>query len=245
MQRQSVEAIAGADGAVHQGRQPVALQAITLDDVELAVWQRSLDAPWWTWLQAWPADRLPACRTTLEAGEAAAALRAACDAAGARAAPWCDSFIEDASTLTRLFASVAGCDTVHLRLDVTDGDGCRRWHRDCVPTRLVCTYRGPGTQWVPPAIGDVVLVHADDDVPQALALPLGHVAVFKGCGWPGRGDDRGIVHRSPRIAGSGQVRLVLVLDPRSPSSCPPAVVYPAGRACVTARSPLGYFGAST
>jgi hypothetical protein len=38
------------------------------------------------------------------------------------------------------------------------------------------------------------------------------VALFKGCGWPGQAHDVGIVHRSPRIAGTGITRLVLVLD---------------------------------
>jgi hypothetical protein len=45
-----------------------------------------------------------------------------------------------------------------------------------------------------------------------MALQAADVALFKGCGWPGQAHDGGIVHRSPRIAGTGLARLVLVLD---------------------------------
>jgi hypothetical protein len=101
---------------------------------------------------------------------------------------------------------------VRLRLDAVTGDACRRWHRDCVPLRLICTYRGPGTQWVPPAWGDAVIAQPDADTAQALSFQAGDVALFKGCGWAGQTHDGGIVHRSPRIAGTGITRLVLVLD---------------------------------
>jgi hypothetical protein len=97
-------------------------------------------------------------------------------------------------------------------LDAIAGDACRRWHRDCVPLRLICTYRGPGTQWVAPALGDAVMARPDDDAPQAIAFDTGDGALFKGCGWPGQPHDGGVVHRSPRIAGTGITRLVLVLD---------------------------------
>jgi hypothetical protein len=95
---------------------------------------------------------------------------------------------------------------------------CRRWHRDCVPLRLICTCRGPGTLWMPPPLGPWALAQADDDLEQqAHVFEAGDVALFKGCGWAGQTHDNGIVHRSPRIEGTGQTRLVLVLDPLQPS----------------------------
>jgi hypothetical protein len=45
-----------------------------------------------------------------------------------------------------------------------------------------------------------------------MTLQAADVALFKGCGWPGQPQDEGVVHRSPRIAGTGVARLVLVLD---------------------------------
>ena len=75
----------------------------------------------------------------------------------------------------------------------------------------------PGTQWVPPAEGAKVLSRPDDDPAQALAFEAADVALFKGCGWPGQPHDGGIVHHSPRMAGTGMGRLVLVLDTTWPA----------------------------
>jgi len=126
--------------------------------------------------------------------------------------PTRDAFVEDIAAQVALFASLACCDTVRLRLDVIQGDACRRWHRDCVPLRLICTYRGPATQWVGPELASAVMSAPDDDSQHAQSLATGDVALFKGCGWPGLAHDGGIVHRSPRIGGTGQARLVLVID---------------------------------
>lgn len=57
-----------------------------------------------------------------------------------------------------------------------------------------------------------MLAEPDADASQVMAFETGDVALFKGCGWTGQAHDGGIVHRSPRIAGTGMARLVLVLD---------------------------------
>lgn len=139
-------------------------------------------------------------------------MKASFDACGTPAGRAREALVADIARLVTCFAEVARSHSVRLRLDLVTEDGCRRWHRDCVPLRLVCTYRGPGTQWVPPAWGDAVIAQPDADASQALAFDTGDVALFKGCGWPGQTHDGGIVHRSPRIAGTGLTRLVLVLD---------------------------------
>lgn len=46
-----------------------------------------------------------------------------------------------------------------------------------------------------------------------LALWRRGVGSVKGCGWTRSAYETGIVHRSPRIAGTGLTRLVLVLNP--------------------------------
>jgi len=69
-----------------------------------------------------------------------------------------------------------------------------------------------------PPDGAEVLTRPDDDTPQAMAFRAADVALFRGCGWPGQPHDGGIVHRSPRIAGTGVARLVLVLDAAWPAT---------------------------
>jgi hypothetical protein len=70
---------------------------------------------------------------------------------------------------------------------------------------------------VPPADGAEVLNRPDEDTPQTMAFQAADVALFKGCGWPGQPHEGGIVHRSPRITGTGVARLVLVLDAAWPA----------------------------
>lgn len=200
------------------GRNADMLACIDRPGVELAAWQRGQDPAWAGWLAEVPAEALPACRTAVSPDDAGAALNASCEARGTSAGPARDALVADMARLVRRFAALARTTTVQVRLDRVSGDACRRWHRDCVPLRMICTYRGPGTLWVPPALGAAVLARPDDEVPQALAFEAGDVALFKGCGWAGQSHDAGIVHRSPRIAGTGVTRLVLVLDAARPAT---------------------------
>ena len=198
--------------AVCIGRTLESLASVVQPGVELAAWTREPDPRWTQGLDALPLDAWPACRLQLAPDEARAALNASFDTCGTPRSQARAFFIDDVIRLVACFATLARTPGVRLRLDVVTGDACRRWHRDCVPLRLVCTYRGPGTQWVPPVEGAAVLSRPDDDTPQAMSFQAGDVAVFKGCGWPGHPHEGGIVHRSPRIAGTGVARLVLVLD---------------------------------
>jgi hypothetical protein len=188
------------------------LRDIARPGVELAAWQRNPDPAWAQWLAAMPAAVWPVCRMETTPDDAARALGAHFDASGTPFGESCDAFVADIASLVAKFAALAAARSVRLRLNVVTGDDCCRWHRDCVPLRLICTYIGPGTLWIPPALVAAALAKPDDDAPQVLALEAGDVALFKGCGWPGQGHDVGVVHRSPRIAGTGITRLVLVLD---------------------------------
>jgi len=197
---------------VRIGRSADVLVDITRPGVELAAWQRSPDPAWAKWLAAMPARDLPTCQLEVAPDDADRALNAQFDACGTLSGEPRDAFVADIAGLVARFAALAASRSVRLRLDTVTGDACRRWHRDCVPLRMICTYLGPGTLWVPPAVGATVLAKPDDDAPQALAFEAADVALFKGCGWPGQEHDVGVVHRSPRIAGTGITRLVLVLD---------------------------------
>lgn len=195
-------------------RDPAVLASIHEPGVELALWQRAdgATAPWRGWLDTLSVHALPACRLRLAPEDARAALQLSCDASGTPAGPAREAFVADVVALVDRFAAVSGGRRVQLRLDVVHDDACRRWHRDCVPARLVCTYRGPATQWVTPERGADVIMRPDEDTPHALQMGVMDAALFKGQGWPDHRHDGGIVHRSPRIAGTAQVRLVLVLD---------------------------------
>ena len=70
--------------------------------------------------------------------------------------------------------------------------------------RLICTYRGTGTQYGQSRNGD--------DPKRVFTVPTGSAVLLRGSLWP-QNPDAGLVHRSPPIEGTGETRLVLVLDP--------------------------------
>jgi len=125
--------------------------------------------------------------------------------------------ISDVEALVRIFAKVSGSQNVFIRLEVlAPNDGCSYWHQDCVPLRLVTTYRGPCTQWVHPDHSNATLRRKSADSEHAQSLSLRDVALFKGRGTTEHGDallnHEGIVHRSPCLSGSDVHRVLLVLD---------------------------------
>jgi hypothetical protein len=99
---------------------------------------------------------------------------------------------------------------VSIRLEVIEGNACRKFHSDYVTVRLIATLAGPGTQWLDDGDAARLRAGADPDTLHIRDIATGHVALFKGRAWT---RDRAIVHRSPPIAGTGQCRLVLVIDP--------------------------------
>ena len=106
----------------------------------------------------------------------------------------------DIDALVRRFAALTQAPTVRLRLEVVEGDACRRFHADYTDVRLVTTYAGPGT--------DIRRTPAEDA--PVTRIGTGDIALFKGKLFPG--NPPVLLHRSPPIEGTGERRVVLVLD---------------------------------
>lgn len=193
------------------------LAGIAAPDVALVAWPRVLPPAVAQWLEALPADALPDFRILVDAAAAATAITAnlrACWPAEPPLAAWLG---DDIASLVGQFAHITSEPVVDIRLERITGNACWRFHRDCVAARLLCTYRGPGTQWVPESEAPTALAQQDRYDGQLHELPAHAVAIFKGsCS----GDGAGVLHRSPPIAGSGQARLLLCLNTPSEASPP-------------------------
>ena len=50
---------------------------------------------------------------------------------------------------SHVFGALLGRKHIHAGLSVQRTDGCRKIHTDFVSLRLLCTYAGPGTDWLP------------------------------------------------------------------------------------------------
>jgi hypothetical protein len=88
-----------------------------------------------------------------------------------------------------------------------------RFHVDHVALRLICTYRGQGTQWLPAHLLETSRGEGGNDaVPAAMLheIPSGAIAVMKGRRYPGQ-PDSGLVHRSP-MAGVDSPRILAMVD---------------------------------
>jgi hypothetical protein len=131
--------------------------------------------------------------------------------------PAFENWRADLRQLAALFFSISLGRDVTLRLETTATDGCRRFHVDQTHLRLLCTYRGPGTEWLPDAQVDRVALA--DGAPNAGIVRCGEparfqpfwVGILKGGAYPGNAG-HGLVHRSPPIAGTGQTRVLFCLD---------------------------------
>jgi len=129
---------------------------------------------------------------------------------------------EDIARLVEMFCFLFDLKRVGLRLATLDRAMCPRFHVDRVPCRLVTTYFGAATEWLPHAAVDrsklgpraqgladneCGVFQNSNDIRQ---LCSGDVALLKGESWKGN-ENAGLVHRSPALA-PAQNRLLLTLD---------------------------------
>ncbi|MEG3082998.1 DUF1826 domain-containing protein [Sphingomonas sp. PB2P12] len=185
---------------VHRSQTIDALATILDPAVTLVIWERSSAVPVGS-LAGF--DTIQMTTAIDRAGEALTTALAQHPPAA-----WHAAIAADIATLAAAFAAIMGLSHVVIRLERVIGDACKRWHADYVSVRLICTYRGSGTQWIERSV-------APPDAPAVetrRSLDTGAVGLFKGRVLAG---DQAIVHRSPPIEGTGEERLLLVLD------CPP------------------------
>jgi hypothetical protein len=115
-------------------------------------------------------------------------------------------------------ASIAPNHKLRLSLCKTTEQSCPLFHTDRVPVRLLCTLRGPGTEWLDDAqVNRRALGRGDNRKiagPEATvyaAQPF-QIVLLKGDAGFGT-NNPGIVHRSPAVPGSLDGRWYLRVDP--------------------------------
>jgi len=145
------------------------------------------------------------------------------DALVAFVAPLPKTLGADVVDLARLYCALSDAAMIHVQLNVVSTDKCKRFHVDNLRLRMVSTYVGPGTEWMPEAHVNRYAVydcdcaaHASNDAlvndeRRIQRVPTGAVAILKGEAFPGN-KGNGIIHRSPPIMADGKLRLVLTID---------------------------------
>lgn len=117
--------------------------------------------------------------------------------------------VEDVVYLSQSIANACQKKLVRIRLESVADDGCRRFHLDNVFMRLIVTYAGAGTQWVPPAFAAAARDQQEDYNGPIHSIGTGDAAIFRG---KKSGEADLIFHRSPPLKGGDSPRLVVVID---------------------------------
>lgn len=130
--------------------------------------------------------------------------------------------VEDIINIVSMYCCLFDLQNVGLRLTALDKAMCPKFHVDRIPARLVTTFQGTATEWLPHECVDRNRLGAggkgladhesgiylqDSDIQQ---LNAGDVAILKGEYWEGN-EQAGLVHRSPAV-NTGECRLLLTLD---------------------------------
>jgi len=136
--------------------------------------------------------------------------------------PGRSALINDIVELAEMFALLFDLERVGLRMALLHRAMCPRFHVDHVPCRLLTSYSGPATEWLPNHLLNRLklgksghgLTDRQSGVYQSdhhiQHLETGDVALLKGESWQGN-EGFGLVHRSPAPT-NGNKRLLLSID---------------------------------
>lgn len=187
-----------APDPVLRGYDPASLHAILNRHCSLAIWDRDPPAVPYDYEGALVPEGVDDIDDIVPSSDLALHAAVLLGAAGYDTTT-AVALAREVESLADVLQQMTATNNVRLRLEVVETDACRRFHADMVTLRLIVTLHGPGSQWIRTDAPDVIE-----------NIPTGAVAIFKGrllC------DEPVILHRSPPIAGTGQVRLVLIMDP--------------------------------
>lgn len=180
------------------------LKALMEPQCPAVLWNRRTPEAVQSWLANLDPDLLPNGRVILQPQAVADVFDELCELSGLPAGTERAWLRADVMFLSDYFASLTHASYLRLRLDVVEHNACRKFHVDAITARLICTYRGTGTQY---GFG----LHGRDPE-KVFTVPTGAPIVLRGTLWP-EDPSAGLLHRSPPIEGTGETRLMLVLDP--------------------------------
>lgn len=133
------------------------------------------------------------------------------------------AFHADIHQVLDMFTCLFDAKVIGLRINTLEHAMCPRFHTDNVTVRLITTYHGLGTEWLPDQLVDRralgTALASEISRPGAIVgdeqfiqqIGEGDVALLKGELWESN-EGRGIVHRSPAVTSQQPKRLIMTCD---------------------------------
>jgi hypothetical protein len=205
------------------GGLPDVLAEIYRDDVNMSVWRRSVGTELMSEAQALNQKKgISSHRTIISTANTPSVEEAL-----PHLAPY-PHLQKDIGFLVTMFGCLFELNMIGLRIVTLTNAMCPRFHVDRIPCRLITTYLGTGTDWLPHesvnrsklGAGNGGLSDSESGLYSAghhieTLLP-GDVALLKGELWAGN-EGAGMVHRSPAMK-PDERRLLLSFDFLSPAN---------------------------
>lgn len=136
----------------------------------------------------------------------------------------------DICALWRIYSVSTGASHPRVRLERVEDGACVLFHQDHMEARIICTYAGPGMQWVANEDADRsqlglrgrsvaeanrAIVRDDSRI---RTIPSGWVAFFKGALHPNNRAGA-LIHRSAPVSGPEEFRIRLCIDNTASDEC--------------------------
>ena len=167
------------------------------------IWRRRMQEGLQSWLGTLPVDQLPTGRIVLPISKIRSAVTELMNISDMPDGAERRLLLDDICMLAQEFDKLCKSHYLRLRFDLITTNKCPKFHIDHVAARLLCTYRGVGTEYS----------FLDDQKKPTDIFPTPECAaiVLRGTKWPTDGFTN-LVHRSPEIYGENETRLLLVID---------------------------------
>jgi len=128
--------------------------------------------------------------------------------------------LSDFSTLLKFFEVTSKATHFRVLFSTIKTDMCSRFHTDVNELRMLCTYYGPATLWLPEAAENRTAYHLGENNKEIIQDPkliqqanTGDVLILKGALYP---NSKAAIHRSPSIRKKEGKRLLLRIDMNNP-----------------------------
>jgi len=127
-----------------------------------------------------------------------------------------EALLDDTALLTEILHELVDCPIAGLRCTRLEHAMCPGWHVDRIPLRMLCTYRGPGTEWLEDqSVDRDALTNSGIADGAFRRAEAGELVLLKGALWQDN-EGLGAVHRSPAVRPGTGRRTLVTLDPLWP-----------------------------